>query len=103
MPHRLNLGCPQAHLTLAQPSFGMTPVRRRSMRMCGMSPEDLVAARQELIVQSIDLMRFPRRDILIMQRSQLLLAGLVIEAVVDWPWPAMKRWRLLGDPALHQE
>jgi hypothetical protein len=38
------------------------------------------------------------RDILLMQRSQFILGGLVIVTVVDWRWPAMNR-SILGAPA----
>ncbi len=39
------------------------------------------------------------RDILLMQRSQLILGGLVIEPFVDRPPPLMNRRRILGAPA----
>jgi hypothetical protein len=68
-----------------------------------MLPENLFTAREELIVQSLDLVRLIGRDILLMQRSQLVLGGLVIEPVVDWPRPLMKRGRILGNPGLYQD
>ena len=68
-----------------------------------MLPEDSSIACQELIVQSVDLARFIRGDILPMQRSQLVLSGLMIETVVDWPRLLMKRRGIRGDAALRQE
>ncbi|HXO68496.1 MAG TPA: hypothetical protein VN838_05995 [Bradyrhizobium sp.] len=52
------------------------------------------------MVQSVDLVRLTGRDIVLMQRSQLIPGGLVIEPVVDWPRPLMKRRRILGNPRL---
>jgi hypothetical protein len=55
------------------------------------------------MVQSVDLVRLIGRNILLMQRSQLILGGLVIEPVVDWPQPLTKRRRILGNPRLCQD
>jgi len=52
--------------------------------------------------QSVDLVRLTRRDILLTQPSQLILGGLVIEPVVDWPRPLMKWRRIPGNPRLCQ-
>jgi hypothetical protein len=75
----------------------------RSTYECRMLPENLFTAREELIAQSVDLVRLIGRDILLMQRSQLVLGGLVIEPVVDWPRPLMKRRRILSNPGLCQD
>ena len=57
--------------------------------MCGCAMR-----RQELIVNLVDLARLIRRDILEMQRSQLLLGWLVVVAVANRPGLLMN-WRSL--------
>jgi hypothetical protein len=51
---------------------------------------------QELVVQSVDVARLIGRDILQMQRSQLILGWLVISTIVNRPWSAVKRRGALG-------
>ena len=70
-----------------------------SRRLCGIAPQNLVTGRHELIVQSVDLVRLVARDILLMQRSQLILSWLVVEPVVDRPPPLMGRRRMFGATA----
>ena len=45
---------------------------------------------QQLIVQSVDLARLIGRDILQMQRSQLILGWLIIATIVNRPWSTVK-------------
>jgi hypothetical protein len=47
-------------------------------------------ARQELIVQSVDLTRLIGRDILLTQGSQLILGWLVVATILNRPWSLVK-------------
>ena len=67
-----------------------------SRRLCRAAPENLI--RHEPIEQSVGLLRLTAGDILLMQRSQVILGGLVLEPLVDRPRPLMNR-RILGAPA----
>jgi hypothetical protein len=59
--------------------------------------EHFLAALLELLVQSIDLSRFLRREILPLHCSELVLARLEIMAVLDRPWTRVGyRLGLLG-------
>lgn len=61
--------------------------------------EDIVTALLELLVQSIDLARFLRREISPLHRSELILAGLEIVAVLDRPWTRVgEGFGLFGPP-----
>ena len=64
----------------------------RSMFGRGMPIPNFFTACQELIVQSVDVARLIGRDILQMQRSQLILGWLVISTIVNRPWSIVK-WR----------
>jgi hypothetical protein len=57
----------------------------------------LVAGRQELIVQSIDLARLVYRDIL------TIPGGLAVESVLNRPFSLMNRRPILGHCRLRQE
>jgi hypothetical protein len=57
-----------------------------------MSIPNFFTACQELIVQSVDRARLIGRDVLQMQRSQLILGRLEIATIVNRPWSAVKRW-----------
>ena len=48
--------------------------------------EHMLTALLEPLVQSIDLARFLRCEILPLHSSELILAGLEIVAVLDRPW-----------------
>jgi hypothetical protein len=48
------------------------------------------SACQQLIVQPVDLARLVGRDILQMQRSQLILGWLVIATILNRPWSTVK-------------
>jgi len=50
---------------------------------------------QQLAVQPVDVVRLIGRDILQMQRSQLILGRLVIPTIANRPWSIVK-WR--SDP-----
>ena len=62
------------------------------MFWCGMPIANLFTACEELIVQSVDLARLTRRDILLMRGSQLMLGWLVIATIANRPWSLVK-WR----------
>ncbi|CCE04584.1 hypothetical protein BRAS3843_1090026 [Bradyrhizobium sp. STM 3843] len=61
-----------------------------------MPVQTFLAVSQQLVVQSVDLARLIGRDILQVQRSQLILGWLMSPTVVDRPGSAVKRWGRLS-------
>jgi hypothetical protein len=93
-------GASRAGVTWYEARYAPTPFL---LSRASPSPRCGITAWQELIVQSLDLVRLTGRDIVLMQRPQLIPGGLVIDPVVDWPRPLMKRRRILGNTRLCQD
>jgi hypothetical protein len=74
------------------PGVCLITATTRSMLERGMPIPNFLTACQQLIVQSVDVSGLIGRDILQMQRSQLILGWLVISTIVNRPWSIVK-WR----------